>query len=225
MMITRTARAENAGENADTYVAAPPAAQPDLLPREQMQGSVRFLTGGIEMRTAMRAILLITAAAFGVAAPSVFAQGAPAAGITQQNPVFQRLDSDHDGFISRAEAKQDAAVDAGFDQADTNGDGKLDEDELIKALSIGQRQTVAKVAAEGESEAKQYAVDSEITAKVKAALLRAEGLRSLDVSVQTYKGKVQLAGFVDNKDQIAQAGKLAAREAGVKAVLNDLTLK
>jgi osmotically-inducible protein OsmY len=36
---------------------------------------------------------------------------------------------------------------------------------------------------------------------------------------------VQLAGFADSKIQIAQAGKLAEHEPGVKAVLNDLTVK
>jgi osmotically-inducible protein OsmY len=60
---------------------------------------------------------------------------------------------------------------------------------------------------------------------VKSALLGAEGLRSLEISVQTYKGKVQLTGFVDAKVQIAQAGKIVASESGVKSVLNDLTLK
>ncbi len=55
--------------------------------------------------------------------------------------------------------------------------------------------------------------------------MRAEGLKSLEVSVQTNKGRVQLAGFVDTEDQIAQAGKIAARESGVKSVLNNLTVK
>ena len=60
----------------------------------------------------------------------------PVAGATQINPVFQKLDANHDGFVSRVEAKQNTAVDAAFSQADMNKDGKLDEDELIKALSI-----------------------------------------------------------------------------------------
>ena len=64
-----------------------------------------------------------------------------------------------------------------------------------------------------------------LTAKVKSALLREEGLRSLEVSVQTYKGRVQLAGFVDNNEQIAETGKIAARASGVKFVQNNLTVK
>ena len=173
----------------------------------------------------MRTITLIAAAALGAVGPGAFAQNAPVPGVAQENPVFQKLDVNHDGFVSREEAKQNSAVKAAFGQADTDKDGKLDQDELIKALSISQRETVGKIALEGESAAKQYAADSEITAKVKSALLRAEGLKSLEVSVQTYKGKVQLAGFVDSKDQVDQAGKIATRESGVKSVLNNLTVK
>ena len=182
-------------------------------------------TAGTGMSEAMRTIVWITGVAFGVAAPGAFAQTALDTSATQTNPAFQKLDANHDGFVSRDEAKQDKAVTSTFDQADMNHDGKLDEDELIKALSISQRETVERIAGDGASAAKQYAADSEITAKVKAALLRAEGLRSLEISVQTYKGKVQLAGFADSKVQIAQAGKIAAHEPGVKLVLNDLTTK
>jgi len=173
----------------------------------------------------MRTMMLITAAAFGIAAPDAFAQSAPVEGATQKNPVFQKLDANRDGFVSREEAKRNSAVEGVFSQADSNRDDRLDENELIKALSISQREGAAKIARESASAAKQYALDSEITAKVKAALLKAEGLRSLETSVQTYKGRVQLAGFVDSKDQIAQAGKIAARESGVKSVLNNLTVK
>jgi osmotically-inducible protein OsmY len=177
------------------------------------------------MSDTMRTVIWVTGVAFGVFAPGAFAQGAFDAGAAQKNSVFLKLDANHDGFVSREEAKQNAAVNSVFSQADMNKDGKLDENEVIKALSISQREAVAKMAADGATAAKQYLADSEVTAKVKSALLRAEGLRSLEVAVQTYKGKMQLAGFVDSKVQIAQAGKIAPGESGVKSVLNDLTLK
>lgn len=177
------------------------------------------------MSEAMRTIVWITGVAFGVAAPAAFAQSGSDYGTPQTNPAFQKLDANHDGFVSREEAKGDKSLYSHFDQADLNHDGKLDEDELIKALSLSQRESIERIAADSAAAAKQYALNSEITARVKAALLRAEGLRSLAISVQTYQGKVQLAGFADSKDQIAQAGKIAAREPGVKVVLNDLTMK
>ncbi len=164
------------------------------------------------MKNAARSIILITASAFGIASPAAFAE--TAANDATKNPVFLKLDVNHDGFVSRREAKQDPAIAALFDQADSNRDGRLSEDELIKALSIGQREGAA-----------QYARDAETTARVKTALLQSEGLKSLEISVKTDRGRVQLAGFVDSKNQIAQAGKVASSETGVKSVLNDLKLK
>jgi copper chaperone CopZ len=196
-----------------------------LLPRGRNQERDYCQAGDRKMSDAMRAIVWTTGVAFGVIAPGAFAQSAAAGGAMQTNPVFLRLDSNHDGFVSRGEAAQNASVRAAFDQADMNKDGRLDEDELMKALSIKQRESLAMIANEGRSAAKQYAADSEITAKVKAALFQVEGLQSLEVSVQTNKGRVQLAGFVDSTEQIAQSGTIAANESGVNAVLNDLTVK
>ena len=207
-----SARSANAVQSVATTTATPLVMRVGARPSEQR--SLHERAGSTGMSDAMRTVIWITGVAFGIAAPGAFAQGSNAAGTTQTNPVFQKLDANHDGFVSREEAKQDPAVSAVFSQADTNRDGKLDENEFIKAVSISQR-----------AAAEQYALDSEITAKVKAALLRAEGIRSLEVSVQTYRGRVQLAGFVDSKDQVAQAGKIAARASGVKSVLNNLTVK
>ena len=51
--------------------------------------------------------------------------------------------------------------------------------------------------------------DTAVTARVKSALLADPGIKSLDISVLTHKGEVQLTGFVNRSDQIEQAGKLA----------------
>jgi len=194
-----------------------------LLPKMRTRESVPPPAAGVS--DAMRTVIWITGVAFGVAAPGAFAQAALDASAAPTNPAFIKLDANHDGFVNRAEARRDQAVNSAFDQADMNHDGKLDEDEYIKALSISQRETVDRIAVDSASAAKRYAADSEITARVKTALLRAEGLRSLEISVQTNQGKVQLAGFADSKVQIAQAGTIAAHEPGVKAVLNDLAAK
>ena len=66
---------------------------------------------------------------------------------------------------------------------------------------------------------------SAITTKVKAQLLVTKGVPSTAISVETYEGRVQLSGFVDTKEQVAAAGKVAAAVSGVHAVQNDLKLK
>ena len=46
-----------------------------------------------------------------------------------------------------------------------------------------------------------------------------------DVNVQTFKGVVQLSGFVNSRDQKNRAGDLAKRVAGIKEVENNITVK
>lgn len=76
-----------------------------------------------------------------------------------------------------------------------------------------------------KSEAGQYVSDSAVTAKVKSALLAEKGLKATDITVETSNGTVQLAGFVGNDAQIAQAQTVAKGVKGVKEVKNDLRLK
>lgn len=67
--------------------------------------------------------------------------------------------------------------------------------------------------------------DSAITTKVKSALLAEKDVNSLDISVETYDGTVQLSGFVDSQWQIDQAVKIATAVKGVKKVKSDLVRK
>lgn len=67
--------------------------------------------------------------------------------------------------------------------------------------------------------------DTAVTTRVKSALLADPGIKSLDISVLTFKGEVQLTGFVNSQDQIEQAGKLAAAAEGVSGVKNELMIK
>ena len=45
------------------------------------------------------------------------------------------------------------------------------------------------------------------------------------VSVETFKGTVQLSGFVNSRDQKNRAGDLAKKVSGVKALVNNITVK
>ena len=71
----------------------------------------------------------------------------------------------------------------------------------------------------------QYIDDSAITTKVKAAIFAEESLKTLQITVVTFKGVVQLSGFVDSAASVTKAGKVASGVKGVKSVKNDLVVK
>ena len=72
----------------------------------------------------------------------------------------------------------------------------------------------------------QYIDSSTVTTKVKAKLADTLGVRSLTgIHVSTYKGVVQLSGFLKSKDEIKQAVRVSKSVAGVVAVENSLLVK
>jgi osmotically-inducible protein OsmY len=71
----------------------------------------------------------------------------------------------------------------------------------------------------------EYTTDTATTARVKTALLSDPGLKSLAVSVETYRGEVQLSGFVNSPDQIQKAVAVSRSVSGVQSVKNDLHVK
>ena len=71
----------------------------------------------------------------------------------------------------------------------------------------------------------EYVDDTVITSKVKTAIFNEESLKTLQISVKTYKGIVQLSGFVDSARSAAKAGEVAARVENVVQVKNDLVVK
>jgi osmotically-inducible protein OsmY len=71
----------------------------------------------------------------------------------------------------------------------------------------------------------QYVDDSVITTKVKAAILGEPGLKVSEVNVETYKGVVQLSGFVSSRADINSAVRVAGAVGGVKSVTNDMQVK
>lgn len=71
----------------------------------------------------------------------------------------------------------------------------------------------------------EYIDDSAITAKVKTAIFQNPTLSSAEINVETFKGVVQLSGFVGARSEISTAVSVARGVAGVKAVRNDLRVK
>lgn len=73
--------------------------------------------------------------------------------------------------------------------------------------------------------AAEYIDDSYLTTKVKAAILRDPTLKSSEINVETYKGAVQLSGFVNSRSDINRAVEVTRTIRGVKAVRNDMQVK
>jgi osmotically-inducible protein OsmY len=71
----------------------------------------------------------------------------------------------------------------------------------------------------------QYIDDSTITTKVKTALLADPEVSGLDVKVETFKGVVQLSGFVNDQRQATRAVEIARSVNGVRKVENKLSVK
>jgi len=77
----------------------------------------------------------------------------------------------------------------------------------------------------GKETAGQFIDDTLITAKIKALLLSDPTLKPGEIKVETYKGEVQLSGFVSSQRDIDHAAAVAASTAGVRLIRNDLALK
>ncbi len=71
----------------------------------------------------------------------------------------------------------------------------------------------------------QHVDDSVITTKVKMAIVDEPTLKTLQINVKTFKGVVQLSGFVDAARSATKAGEVAGRVEGVVSVQNDLFVK
>ena len=90
---------------------------------------------------------------------------------------------------------------------------------VLVAAFVGCASTPKK---EGTGE---YIDDSAITTKVKAAILNEPTLKVFQINVETFKGEVQLSGFVDTAQSVKKAGDVARGVKGVKSVKNNLIVK
>jgi len=71
----------------------------------------------------------------------------------------------------------------------------------------------------------QYIDDTVITGKVKAALIEDPLTKAIEINVETFKGVVQLSGFVSSQAAMDKAVALARNVNGVKSVKNDMRIK
>lgn len=71
----------------------------------------------------------------------------------------------------------------------------------------------------------EFLDDATITTRVKTAFAQDPGVKALDVKVDTFKGNVQLNGFVDTAEEKARAEQIARNIQGVTNVQNNITVK
>ena len=71
----------------------------------------------------------------------------------------------------------------------------------------------------------EYIDDSVITTKIKAAVLNEPSLKSAEINVETFKGEVQLSGFVSSQADIQKTVEVARGVKGVTSVKNDMRVK
>jgi osmotically-inducible protein OsmY len=97
------------------------------------------------------------------------------------------------------------------------------------ALAFGANAMAAedtsKAAASKTETPGAYVDDAVITTKVKAAIFEDASVKATEVNVETYKGIVQLTGFVHSRADIDKAVKLAKGVKGVRSVKNDMIVK
>ena len=90
---------------------------------------------------------------------------------------------------------------------------------LLMAMALGCASTAKQ---EGTGE---YVDDTVLTTKVKAAIFNEPSLKSAEINVETFKGVVQLSGFVSSSAAESTAVAVARKVEGVKSVKNDMRLK
>lgn len=71
----------------------------------------------------------------------------------------------------------------------------------------------------------EYIDDTVITTKVKTAILNEPSLKIAEINVETFKGRVQLSGFVKSRADMSKAVDVARSVRGVTSVANDMRIK
>ena len=91
--------------------------------------------------------------------------------------------------------------------------------------SYADRQPLACASTSKQESTGEYVDDSVITTKVKSLLAADDFLKSFQIGVETYKGSVQLSGFVDSQKAVDKAVEITRSVKGVKSVKNNLIVK
>ncbi len=98
--------------------------------------------------------------------------------------------------------------------------------QCVTAMAVATLALAAGCASTSTQESTgEYINDSAITTRVKAAILNDPSLKSAEINVETYKGRVQLSGFVSSRTAINEAVAVTRKVSGVTSVNNDMRVK
>ena len=96
---------------------------------------------------------------------------------------------------------------------------------LAAALAVAVMTTTGCASTRTAEGTGEYVDDTVITAKVKSAFLGEKGLKVAEINVETFKGVVQLSGFVESRTDADRAIGLARAVSGVVSVKDDMRIK
>ena len=96
---------------------------------------------------------------------------------------------------------------------------------LFAAVAVGSSTFTSCASTRTHESTGEYVDDSTITTKVKALLAEDNFLKSFQIGVETYKGTVQLSGFVNSQEALRKAGEITRSVKGVMSVKNNLIVK
>ena len=97
---------------------------------------------------------------------------------------------------------------------------------LIAALILGLAGCASNKPAETSRTTSDFTSDAALTAKVKSAIATDVGARTAAaINIETYRGVVQLTGFVATPEQASKAEAAAKKVEGVRSVKNDVRIK
>jgi osmotically-inducible protein OsmY len=96
---------------------------------------------------------------------------------------------------------------------------------ILLTGAVGTALTTACSSTATRQSTGEYIDDTAITAKVKSSFVSDDTVKALDVQVETFRGVVQLSGFVDDINQKSRAEQIARSTNGVRDVRNNIQLK
>lgn len=126
------------------------------------------------------------------------------------------------GFDIKVETRKGMVLLSGFVDSAAQADLAMGAARAVEGVKEVENGMTVKT---GTSTVGNQLDDGIVTAKVHQALLADPSIKSAQIAVATVKGEVQLSGFVDTQAQIDQAQSVARSVEGVRAVVNQMSIK